>query len=75
MDNEQWKLERAVGALCYDGVLPDEIAEMARSIAQRYHGEIDDCIAIAAKQRPAAILAELAAEPKQTDLSFNQNFK
>ena len=75
MDNEQGKLERAVGALCYDGNLPDEIAEMARSIAQRDHSEIDDCIAIAAKQRPAAIRAELAAEPEQTDLSINQIFK
>ncbi len=62
MDNEHWKLERAVGALCYDGILPDEVAEMARSIAQRYHGEIDDCIANTTKPRRAAVWPDLAAE-------------
>ncbi len=42
VDGTHQKLESAVSSLCYDGFLPDEIAEMARSIAQKYHAEVDE---------------------------------
>ncbi len=45
MDDTHRKLDSAVDGLCYDGFLPDEIAEMARSIAQKFHEEIDERIA------------------------------